>query len=229
MDSFLSGPFFVATHRAYEKHFYKSIRKSKAQNRIGSAIISCCHTFFPASAPGPHRLIHQVYFSYCPSSSGISFFFYDEGYCPKGQKLCRHFPGDSHRIWILQKWRHSFFIGISRVHDTPDISRELKEGADILPVVFQITDRIGIFLSPLLFYNFQLRKCGCLIRVIVYHLEIRGELLQLILIHIFKRVTQHMDDTPLYFSLRINSLNCIFKAREPIYTEEQYLFYTTVS
>ena len=131
-------------------------------------------------------------------------------------------------LGILQYCYKEKYDGFE-VHDSPDISRELKEGADILPVVFPITDRIGIFLSPLLFYIFQLRKCGSLIRGIVYRLEIRGELLQVIVIHIFKRVTQHMDDTPLYLSLRINSLNCIFKARKPIYTEEQYLFHTTVS
>ena len=91
-------------------------------------------------------------------------------------------------------WKYTFGLGhfpvlavkplydICSIHDAPDIIGELEEGADILPVVFPVTYRIGIFPSPFLFDLFQFRQCGCFIRGIIYRLKIRRKLLQVAVI-----------------------------------------------
>ena len=47
------------------------------------------------------------------------------------------------------------FYDVCGVHDTPDIIRELEEGADIVPVILPVAYRIGIFSSPFFFNLFQ--------------------------------------------------------------------------
>ena len=67
-------------------------------------------------------------------------------------------------------WEHTFclcnfpvltvqsFYDICCIHNSADISGKLKERAHIFPVVFPVTDRIGIFLSPFFFNHFQFPK-----------------------------------------------------------------------
>lgn len=138
------------------------------------------------------------------------------------------FPGNACNCWIPEKCRYSFFIGISGIHDAPYVPGELEERADIFPIVFPVTDCIGIFLSPFFFYIFQLCKGGGFVWGIIYFLEIRGELLQIIIIHVFEGITQHMDHAPLNLSLGIYCLNCFLKAREAIHKEKQYVLHATV-
>lgn len=51
------------------------------------------------------------------------------------------------------------FYDVCSIYDAPDIIGKLEEGTDILPVFFPVTDRIGVFLSPVLLDLFQFRQC----------------------------------------------------------------------
>ena len=64
------------------------------------------------------------------------------------------------------------------VHYTPDLVRELDEGAYVLPVVLPVADSIRIFPSPFIADIGQRVQACLLIRGVVLCLEVRRELLQ---------------------------------------------------
>ena len=63
---------------------------------------------------------------------------------------------------------------------------------------------------------------------VINSLEVCGKLLQIIIIHIFKRIAQHMDYTALDLCLWENSLDCIFESGETVHAEEQNILHTPV-
>src|SRR5699024_272637 len=81
---------------------------------------------------------------------------------------------------------------------------------------------------PFLLNRFQFRKSRGFIGRVIDSLEVCGKLLQIIIIHIFKRIAQHMDDTALDLCLWENGLNCIFKSGKAIHAEEQDILHTPV-
>lgn len=57
----------------------------------------------------------------------------------------------------------------------------------------------------------------------IYGFKIGGELLQVAVVYIFKRV-QHMDDAPLYLGIRINCAYRFLKTRK----QEQHILHAVV-
>ena len=89
------------------------------------------------------------------------------------------------------------FYDVCSIHDSANISGKLEERTHIFPVIFPVADRIGIFLPPFFLNRFQFRKSCRFIGRIIDSLEICGKFLQIVIIHIFKGITQHMDYTAL--------------------------------
>src|SRR5699024_10211663 len=107
-------------------------------------------------------------------------------------------------------------------------SGKLKKRTYIFPVVFPVADRIGIFLPPFFLNRFQFRKSCGFIGCVIHSLEVCRKLLQIVIIHIFKRIAQHMDYTALDLCLWENGLDCIFKSGEAVYAEKQHILHATV-
>ena len=131
--------------------------------------------------------------------------------------LC-HFP-----VLAVQPFNH-----VCRVHYAPDFVRKLKERADILPVVLPVADGIRVFLSPFLSDIGQCIQACLLARGIIYHLEVRRELLQVAVVHIFERVAQHVDDAALDLGLGEYGADCLLEAWQAVHAEEQHVLHAAV-
>ena len=116
------------------------------------------------------------------------------------------------------------FDGIGRVDQPSNFFREIKNGGQLLPIVFPQGywggvpgfDRSPILASPLFFQLkqvcFSLFASGCL----VDGFEICSESLAVLPNHIFQAGPNLMDDTALGFGFWKNSLDRIRKSRQPV-------------
>ena len=120
------------------------------------------------------------------------------------------------------------FYNIRGIHYAPDFIGELEERADVFPVVLPVADGIGIFFSPFLPDVHQRVQACLLARGIVHCLEVRRELLQVAVVHIFERVAQHVDDAALDLSLREHGADCLLEAWQAVHAEEQYVLHAAV-
>lgn len=60
------------------------------------------------------------------------------------------FSGNGCNWRFSEKSRYSFFVGISCVHNPSDFPGKLEKGIDILPVISPVTNRVKLFLPPLI-------------------------------------------------------------------------------
>ncbi len=120
------------------------------------------------------------------------------------------------------------FYNVGGIHDPADLVRELEEGADIFPVVLPVADSVWVFLPPRFFHVFQFCRGRCLIWSIVDCLEVRDEFLEILVTDIFKGISEHVDDAPLYLCFGEYGMYGLLGPCKAFHTEEQHVLYAPV-